>query len=39
MSKKEFFPPRPSASPSIYADELIVKETHKGLLKIIIQTK
>ena len=34
MSKKEFFPPRPSANPTIYAYELIDVATHKGLLKI-----
>ncbi|MFN3950964.1 MAG: GIY-YIG nuclease family protein [Thermaurantimonas sp.] len=34
MSKKEFFPPRPSANPTIYAYELVGVETHKGLLKI-----
>lgn len=34
MSKKEFFPPRPSANPTIYAYELVNVATHKGLLKI-----
>lgn len=34
MSKKEFFPPRPSINPTIYAYELIGVSTHKGLLKI-----
>ncbi len=34
MSKKEFFPPRPSTNPIIYAYELIGVATHKGLLKI-----
>jgi hypothetical protein len=34
MSKKEFFPPRPSTNPTIYAYELVNVETHKGLLKI-----
>ena len=34
MSKKEFFPPRPSANPTIYAYELVEIATHKGLLKI-----
>lgn len=34
MSKKEFFPPRPSVNPTIYAYELVGVETHKGLLKI-----
>lgn len=34
MSKKEFFPPRPSANPTIYAYELVGVATHKGLLKI-----
>jgi hypothetical protein len=34
MSKKEFFPPRPSANPTIYAYELVGVSTHKGLLKI-----
>ena len=34
MSKKEFFPPRPSANPTIYAYELVDVATHKGLLKI-----
>lgn len=34
MSKKEFFPPRPAASPTIYAYELAGVATHKGLLKI-----
>ena len=34
MSKKEFFPPRPSANPTIYAYELVGVATHEGLLKI-----
>ena len=34
MSKKEFFPPRPSTNPTIYAYELVGVTTHKGLLKI-----
>jgi len=34
MSKKDFFPPRPSTKPTIYAYELVGVETHKDLLKI-----
>ncbi len=34
MSKKEFFPPRPSINPTIYAYELVDVTTHTGLLKI-----
>jgi hypothetical protein len=34
MSKKEFFPPRPSTNPTIYAYELVGVDTHSGLLKI-----
>ena len=34
MSKKEFFPPRPSTNPTIYAYELVGVSTHSGLLKI-----
>lgn len=34
MSKKDFFPPRPSTNPTIYAYELVGVATHKGLLKI-----
>lgn len=34
MSKKDFFPPRPSSNPTIYAYELVGVATHKGLLKI-----
>lgn len=34
MSKKEFFPPRPSTNPTIYAYELVGVSTHLGLLKI-----
>ena len=34
MSKREFFPPRPSTNPTIYAYELVGVDTHKGLLKI-----
>src|SRR3989338_568132 len=32
--KKDFFPPRPSTNPTIYAYELVGVVTHKGLLKI-----
>ena len=31
---KTFFPPRPSATPTIYAYELVGVDTHTGLLKI-----
>lgn len=34
MSNKDFFPPRPSTNPTIYAYELVNVATHKGLLKI-----
>jgi hypothetical protein len=34
MNKKEFFPPRPSANPTIYAYELVGVSTHESLLKI-----
>lgn len=34
MSKKDFFPARPSANPTIYAYELVGVSTHTGLLKI-----
>jgi len=34
MSKKDFFPPRPSTNPTIYAYELVGVATHNGLLKI-----
>lgn len=34
MSKKEFFPPRPSVNPTIYAYELVEVATHTGLIKI-----
>lgn len=34
MTKKEFFPPRPTTNPTIYAYELMDVATHKGLLKI-----
>ena len=34
MIKKEFFPQRPEANPTIYAYELIGVSTHSGLLKI-----
>jgi len=34
MSKKGFFPPRPSTNPTIYAYELVGVDMHKGLLKI-----
>ncbi len=32
MSKKEFFPPRPSTNPTIYAYELVGVDTHSGNL-------
>lgn len=32
--QKKFFPPRPSANPTIYAYELVNVATHKGWLKI-----
>ncbi len=34
MSKKDFFPSRPEANPTIYAYELLEVTTHKGLLKV-----
>ena len=34
MSKQDFFPPRPDATPTIYAYELEGVSTHMGLLKI-----
>jgi hypothetical protein len=34
MSKKEFFPPRPTANPTIYAYELVGVSTHIGQIKI-----
>ncbi|MBK8623050.1 MAG: GIY-YIG nuclease family protein [Saprospiraceae bacterium] len=34
MSRKEFFPPRPSTNPTIYAYELVGVGTHIGLIKI-----
>jgi len=34
MNNKEFFPPRPSTNPTIYAYELVGVTTHSGLLKI-----
>ena len=34
MSKTEFFPPRPSTNPTIYAYELVGVASHEGLLKI-----
>lgn len=34
MSKKSFFPPRPTTNPSVYGYELIGVSTHIGLLKI-----
>ncbi len=34
MSRRDFFPPRPSTNPTIYAYELVGVDTHKGLLKI-----
>lgn len=34
MSKKDFFPARPEANPTIYAYELTDVPSHKGLLKV-----
>ena len=34
MSKTDFFPPRPTTNPTIYAYELVGVSTHTGLLKI-----
>lgn len=34
MNKKEFFPPRPSTNPTIYAYELVGVSTHIGQIKI-----
>jgi len=34
MNKREFFPPRPEANPTIYAYELPDVGTHQGLLKV-----
>jgi hypothetical protein len=34
MSKKNFFPPRPDATPTIYAYEFVDINSHKGLIKI-----
>jgi len=34
MANKEFFPPRPSTNPTIYAYELVDVASHHGLLKI-----
>ncbi len=34
MRKKEFFPPRPSTNPTIYAYELVGVSTHIGQIKI-----
>jgi len=34
MKVKDFFPPKPSANPTIYAYELIGVDTHKGWLKV-----
>lgn len=34
MAKKDFFPPRPSTNPTIYAYEFVGVATHEGLLKI-----
>ena len=34
MSKKDFFPPRPSTNPTIYAYELVGVASHKDLIKI-----
>lgn len=35
IQTKEFFPPRPSTNPTIYAYELVGVAMHKGLLKIL----
>jgi hypothetical protein len=34
MSNKDFFPPRPSANPTIYVYQLLGVSTHYGLFKI-----
>lgn len=34
MSNKDFFPPRPSINPTIYAYELVDVPSHAGLLKV-----
>lgn len=34
MSKREFFPPRPDAKPTIYVYELVDVPTHTGLVKV-----
>ncbi len=34
MAKKDFFPPRPTTNPTIYAYELEGVETHKGWIKV-----
>lgn len=34
MSKKDFFPPRPTTNPTIYAYELMGVDSHKGRIKI-----
>ena len=34
MTQKEFFPPRPAATPTIYTYELVGMDTHKGSFKI-----
>ncbi len=34
MCKKDFFPPRPTTNPTIYAYELVGVTTHEGLIKI-----
>ena len=34
MSKKEFFPPRPDAKPTVYVYELVDVPTHTGLVKV-----
>ena len=34
MSKKEFFPPRPTTNPTIYAYEMVGVSTHIGQIKI-----
>ncbi len=39
MSKKEFFPPRPEANPTIYAYKIPNTPDRKGLLKIGFTTR
>lgn len=34
MTQKEFFPPRPAATPTVYTYELVGMDTHKGSFKI-----